>query len=958
MNWQRTDRLIAAAVFLYALVLYGLTVAPTASFWDAGEFIAIAHGLQVSHPPGAPFYMLVGRFFSMFVPTAYVALAVNLVSVLASALTILLTHLIIVRLVREWQGKEATWTTPQRITALAGGVIGACTFAATDSFWFNAVEAEVYAMSMFFTAIVVWLIMKWSEQARREEAALAGGQHPFGLQANRYLVLIAYLFGLAIGVHLLNLLAIFFIALIFFFTEIDRSDWAPLKRWQGIALTGAISSAAFLLIYPGIIQKLPEVAGSTGAPLPFLFAVLALVVFGVYYTQRRHWQVANLVMVSVLMVLIGYSTYALIFIRSAADPPIDENDPEVAQDIVAYLTREQYGATPLLVGPTFDDRTKRVDPQQEKYFPRRYSMQGDHQRVYARYDSDWEFFVSYQLGHMYVRYFLWNFAGKESDIQDARPITGFRFIDGPYEHLLQSPSEQASRNAYFALPLVLGLLGGLFHFSRDWRRAFSVLILFLVTGVGIILYLNQTPLQPRERDYSYVASFFAFSLWVGIGAAGVLHLVLESLKEQARPALLLALAVLLFGAVPGWMVLENYDDHDRSGQYVAPEYAYNMLMSVAEDGIIFTNGDNDTFPLWYLQEVEKVRRDVRVVNLSLLNTPWYIKQLKHQWSRESAPLPISMSDEQIDKLGLVQWEPAEVALPVDTRQLLAASEVYVAPEDTSRIESPMRWTLQGRPFGQDFYVLYGADVAALDILRTNAQQGWQRPVYFAVTVSPDGQLDLQEYFQLEGQAFRIVPIKNRDSNLSLGRVVPDLTPERLRGFKFTNLNNPHVYYDENIRRMVDNYRNVYAQTAEALSRAGRQAEARALLDTLMAAVPFETIPGDERSFLFMARAYQVAGDKDRVVSVMQQAEPIVLHRLMRARTQSEQDYIEQFVQMIRFTYIDARNYDAAAAFNNRLAEALGDSSRQTPEELRQEFEGLLQDSSAASETASQGGTGL
>ena len=961
MNWKRLDRIVATVVFVYALVLYLATVAPTASFWDAGEFIAIAHGLQVSHPPGAPFYMLVGRLFSMFVPTPYISLAVNLVSVLASALTVLLTYLIIVRLVREWQGAPETWTTPQRITAITGGLVGACTFAVTDSFWFNAVEAEVYALSMFFTAAVVWLIMVWSEQARLEEKNLAGRQHPFGLQVNRYLILIAYFFGLAIGVHLLNLLALFFCALIFFFVEFDRKEWTKpgqpewlsFKRWQGIVLTGGVSILAFGLVYPGIIQKLPELAGKTGWPLTTLFLVFGLVAFGVFYSQKRRLQVVNLITLSVLMVLIGYSSYALIFIRSAADPPIDENDPETPEAIVSYLLREQYGQTPLLTGPAFDDRTNQVSGR-DKAFPRRYSPQPSHWRYYAQYDSDFEFFWKYQFAHMYVRYFMWNFSGKESDIQDSRWVTGF---EGNYPHYLQTPSEKASRNFYFALPFLLGLLGMLFHFTRDWRRAFSVLILFLVTGLGIIIYLNQTPAQPRERDYSYVASFFAFSLWVGLGATGILQLILESIQEKATPAVqravLLGLGVLVFLAVPGWMAYENYDDHDRSGRYVAPEYAYNMLMSLEDDAIVFTNGDNDTFPLWYLQEVEKVRRDVRVVNLSLLNTPWYVRQLKNQFSRDSAPLPISFDDASIDQLSIVQWNPNTVELPVDKAGLTDASEVYVALEDTALVESPMRWRLEGRPYAQDFNVLYGADVAALDILRTNAEQGWTRPVYFAVTVSPDGQLDLQNYFQLEGQAFRVVPIRHDEP---LGRVVPSVTPKRLREFKFTNLADPDVYYDENIRRMVDNYRNVFAQTAMRLSETGHTEEATALLDTLMAQVPFETIPGDERSFLFMARAYQTTGAKDRVVDTMKRAESLVLHRLTHARSQSEEKYIADFVQMIRFTYLDARDFEAAASFENRLAELLGEPAEQTPEDLRREFEGIQEDTpDSAAVSESQGG---
>lgn len=950
MNWTRIEQLVSAAVFLYALVVYSLTAAPTASFWDSGEFIAIANQLQVSHPPGAPFYMLVGRLFSMFVPDAFISLSVNFVSVLSSALTIFLTHLIIVRLAREWQGAREDWTAGDRIVALAGGVIGALAFAVTDSFWFNAVEAEVYALSMLFTALVVWLIMRWSELARKEEATLSGGQHPFGLEANRYLILIAYLFGLAIGVHLLNLLAVFFIALIFFFTEFDRADWTPRQRWIGILVAGGVSSIVFISIYPGIIQTLPDLAGRSGVPVLFVLVILVAVVGGLYYTQKRQMQVFNLVMLCVAVVLIGYSTYALIFIRSAANPPIDENDPETAEAIVSYLKREQYGDTPLLTGTSYDNRIGRISTE-EKAFPRRYSPAPHHWRVYQQYDSDWEFFWKYQIHHMYTRYFLWNFVGRASDVQDAPAIVGF--ASETEDYLYQTPSERASRNAYYGLPLLLGLIGMAFHFLRDWRRAFSVLILFLVSGIGIIIYLNQTPMQPRERDYSYVASFFAFALWVGLGASGILQLVRELAKDQLKlaassvNAALLGIAAVLFAAVPLLMLVVNYDDHDRSGRYVAPEYAYNMLMSLEDDAIVFTNGDNDTFPLWYLQEVEAIRRDVRVVNLSLLNTPWYINQLKNQASRDSEPLPISMSDSDIRNINVQPWQPREISLPVDRSALLApGSEVYIPLEDSSIIESPLTWRLEGRPFNEDFNLLYAADQAALDILITNARQGWRRPVYFAVTVSPDGLLGLENYFQLEGQAFRVVPIKH---NESLGRVVPSITPERLRQFKFTNLNDPDVYYDENIRRMVDNYRNVFAHTAQRIAEEGQQEEARALLDKLMTEVPFETIPGDERSFLLIARSYEAVGQPEKVAEIMKMAEPVVLHRLKTARSAREVDYAVQFVQMIQFSYIENRDFEAAAAFSNRMAEVMADSSyRQSAEELRRLYEEVLDDDTSTS----------
>ncbi len=943
MNWNLTDKIVAGLVFLYGLVLYALTVAPTASFWDAGEFIAISHGLQVSHPPGAPFYMLVGRLFSMFVPASYAAFAVNMVSVLASAVTILLTHLIIVRLVREWQGPAETRTTSGRISALAGGVIGTATFAATDSFWFNAVEAEVYALSMCFTALAVWLVIKWSEQARAEEALLRGGQHPFGLRANRYLVLIAYLFGLAIGVHLLNLLAVFFIALIFFFTEIEKPTWDTWQRWRGIVLTGLVSSIAFLLIYPGIVQYLPTAAGASGAPVLFVLLLIAAVVYGVYFSHTRRMPTANLVMVCISVVLIGYSTYALIFIRSAADPPIDENDPETTEAIISYLKREQYGQTPLLKGPNFDARSGQIDYNEEVLFPRRYSPDPNHLRVYRQYDSDWDFFWTYQVGHMYVRYFLWQFAGRASDVQDAPPATGFRFVDdraGANDYLQQTPSERASRNVYYALPLLLGLIGAGFHFSRDWRRALSVLVLFLVTGIGIILYLNQTPMQPRERDYSYVGSFFAFSLWVGIGATGILQLALESTRDKlgrnARRGMLLGLGALLFLAVPAWMAQENYFDHDRSGNYVAPDYAYNMLNSTDQHAVLFTNGDNDTFPLWYLQEVEQVRRDVRVVNLSLLNTSWYIKQLKNQASRESEPLPISMSDENIENISVRRWEPRTIDLPVDPTRFTEEAEMYLPQADTNLLMNPMRWRLEGRPYSDEFNILYAADQASLDIIATNAQQGWQRPIYFAVTVSPDGQLNLQNFFHLEGQAFKIVPIRHEER---LGRVVPSITPKRLMDFRFRNVADPGVYYDENIRRMVDNYRNIFGHTAQSLAQLGDRGRALTLLDTLMTQVPFDTIPGDERSYLLLARAYQDAGSDAEALDLVKGAEPLVLHRLETSQSSQELDLAAQYVQLLRATYLDAGAFREASEFSSRIADVLDDSTyRQSPEEFRRLYE--------------------
>ena len=411
------------------------------------------------------------------------AFAVNLVSVLSSAATVLLTHLVIVRLARVWMGTPEAWAPWQRLAANAGGAIGALAFAATDSFWFNAVEAEVYGMSMLFTAAVVWLALVWRERTREEESAIrARGGHPFGLHADRLLVAIAYLFGLAIGVHLLNVLALFFVALIVYYEKVERTDAPVSRNLLMLAATGLVAAVIFVAIYPGVVQWLPTMAAAFGSPLVFLFLVVALLAAAVWWTQKNHRPIANLIALSATVIIIGYSSYAVIFIRSAADPPIDENDPETADAIVSYLKREQFGSTPLLKGYTYepssgivgyvaDPISGQLRPSEEVAFPRRHSLEPSHLRVYGQYDSDLDFFIRYQLGHMFGRYFMWQFVGKAADTQDAGWISG---LSGKGELSGLTPSERAGRNAYYGLPLLLGLLGLAFHTQKDWRRSLAV----------------------------------------------------------------------------------------------------------------------------------------------------------------------------------------------------------------------------------------------------------------------------------------------------------------------------------------------------------------------------------------------------------------------------------------------------------------------------------------------------
>ncbi|MCS7081691.1 MAG: DUF2723 domain-containing protein [Bacteroidetes bacterium] len=921
-------RALGGLVLLSALALYLSTMAPTASFWDCGEFIATAHGLQIPHPPGAPFYLLVGRIFSLWVPASHVALSVNLISVLASAFTVLLLYLTIGRLILLYRGQDVAFflerssgpvlNPAEAVATFGGAAVGAWVFAFSDSFWFNAVEAEVYAPSMLFTALVVYLALVWHTRAEERHH-------------ERWLLLIVYLFGLAIGVHLLNLLALFFVTLIYYFRRFEA--YQPLEswpNWRGVALTGLVSIGFFLAIYPGIVQWLPTIADDLGL-VPFSILVLGGTTAFVYWTQKQRRYALNLIALSLALLLIGYSSYALIVIRSQADPPIDQNDPETAEAFVSYLKREQYGYTPLLVGRSYDNRTGWfVDG---KLFPRRWSEEPSHVQVYRQYASDWDFFWRYQVGHMYLRYFLWNFVGRDADVQDAAWTAGFARTGN---------EGNPGHNTYFALPLLLGLIGMAYHFMRDRRRALAVLVLFFMTGLAIILYLNQTPLQPRERDYSYVGSFFAFSIWVGIGVTGLVELLVGQLRLawQERRALLWALSgVLLLALVPVRMLAVNYDDHDRSGNYVPPDYAYNLLNSCEPNAILFTNGDNDTFPLWYLQEVEGVRRDVRVVNLSLLNTTWYILQLKHQASRQAPPVRISFSDEQIRALAPQEWRPQTIRVPLDSA---AARRIGLVRARESAPEA-LEWRYEGRRLDQNRSYVIVSDLLVLDIVRQNLNE---RPIYFATTVSRDNQAGLQQHFQLEGLAYRVVPVRTQEP---LGRVIPELLEARLSGFRFRNLDNGRVYYDENARRLIDNYRNFFIALAGAYRKAGNLRQAVATLDRAQQLIPFSVIPSDGVSYLLMAQEYLQAGAQEAARTLAREAEKTIF-----AGIEAQIEDPSRSVQMLLFLqrlYLEMEAYEEAARLSQRLARLTGDPNyAQSPEQMRELARTLLRRDTLESDT--------
>ncbi|WP_245683932.1 glycosyltransferase family 117 protein [Rhodohalobacter halophilus] len=920
------NRFFAFISFLYAFIIYSLSVAPTISFWDPAEYIAISHTLQIAHPPGSPFFAIVGRFVSMFMPAEYVALSINMISVTASAFTIMLLYLIVVRLIEEWRGSADQMDLMDQFGTYGGALFAAFTFTVTHTQWFNAVEAEMYASSMFLTALVVWMALRWSAQH----------DQPY---SERWLLLIAYIFGIGIGVHLLNLLALFFVALIFYF---KKYQFSPLSF---LAMMG-VSVAGFLAIYPVTIIHIPNIAGRIGSmtygligPLTFIILIVAIVTFGIYYTQKKGMRVANMILLGYAMILIGYSSYALIMIRSDAEPPIDQNDPSEVAAFVNYLSRDQYGTSPLLKGNTYDNRTGNIDRTAEKLFPRRHSSQPHHMEYYANFDSDWSYFWQYQVNHMYLRYLNWNFIGREADIQDTGWYSGFsdtRHKNNP------------ANTPYFYLPFLFGLFGLLYHFKNDWRRALSVTALFLLTGLAIIFYLNQTPAEPRERDYAYVGSFFAYAIWVGIGLTGIMELIKQFVGNNK--AVSYGVLAVTFAAVPLWMLYQNWESHDRSDMYVPRDYAYNLLNSVERNAILFTNGDNDTFPLWYLQEVEGIRTDVRVVNLSLLNTDWYIKQLRDRTTHESLPLPISLSDEEIQQMTgqLELHNPGDIVIPVDKELLssvfdadenmieqnpeavvqtastnIAATELLfnqvrmATPfsEPVAVLDDEVRFYLEGRPAGRDNqgnmrYYLQTQDRMILEILQQNQ---WLRPVYFANTVSRSGLLNMEPYFQFEGKAFRVVPIRRNVG--PFGHVDPDVHASRLESFQFNNWNSPTVYFDQNVRRMLGNYRYGFTQLADAYMERGEREQAAYWLKYGEDMIPFREIENDWTIAALYAFRYMRVEENERANNLSDFIREQLMHELrydMRALDRAE----------IRMQNLDEEIRRARAQANTGKAQSL------------------------------------
>ena len=803
-DYIRINRLIAFFILALSFLVYYDTMAPSVSYWDCGEFIAVSYTLGVPHPPGSPLFLLLGRIASMIPFSEDIAFRVNLLSPLSSAFAVFFLYLIIVQVVNHWRGKIES--KQDALIAFGAGVVGSLTFAFTDSHWFNAVEAEVYSFSTFFTAIVVWLILLWSEKADEKGH-------------ERYILIIAYMIGLATGLHLLNLLTLPFVALVIYFRKYKF-------QWVSFGITMAITAVIFFIIHNVIIKGMPKIADAIGV---FPTGLLIIAIFGamvwVISNQRKLMSVA---LTSMVLVLIGYSTYALIFIRSNQNPGIDENDPETVEAFISYLEREQYGDVGIL-----PRRFSGIPPIHEvagyPEGPGR-SFSSAQNKSYSRYESSkqWDYFWDYQIRKMYNRYFLWQFAGRGPASDPGVIRMGAR------------NNEDGIDLTQFGLPLafILGIIGMFYHAYKDERMAFSIMSLFIMTGYAIIIYLNQDDPQPRERDYSYVGSFFAFSVWIGVGTAAISEWLSKYVKNSDLSKRLIVLALITqVMLVPAVMARANYHSHDRSGNFVAWDYSYNLLQSCEPNGIIFTNGDNDTFPLWYLQEVEKLRTDVAVVNLSLLNTPWYIKQWRDKRPKETQF--ITLSDRKIDQLtsSLQRWEKQKVRVPV-----------YDDPKNKKGyIEWEMKPTYQGQALR----------VQDMMIMRIINDAAWRVPIYFAVTVSQQNRIGLDNFLDMQGLTFqlkshRTSPVDTdkmyenlmtdvgtkewstdfnhsdfyesmvNPSESSRGKIDLDKgdseinqgwSKEYQSGYMYRNLGNDKIYYNKQTKRLLQNYRSAYVQLA-------------------------------------------------------------------------------------------------------------------------------------------------
>ncbi|MBS1506749.1 MAG: DUF2723 domain-containing protein [Bacteroidetes bacterium] len=912
MNFQKVNNLLGWLVFAIALLTYFLTMEETASYWDCGEFIAVSYKLQVPHPPGAPLFLLMGRAFSFLAlgDVTKVAYWINFMSALASAFTILFLFWSITLFGRKLMSikKDADITENQLYKLMGAGLVGALAYTFSDSFWFSAVEAEVYGMSSFFTAFVVWGVLKWD--VIEDES-----------QANRWLLLVAYMIGLSIGVHMLNLVTLPALGLIYYFKKFKTTTW-------GIIATLALSSGLVLFINDFIVPGLPTLAGhfelffvntlglffGSGA-LVFVLLLIAALVYGIYFTHIKNKPVWNTFLLATTFILIGYCSYAMVVIRSNYNTLIDENSPKDVMSFVRYLKREQYGSRPLLFGPYFTARPIGIkygeatyvkgkdkyevgerkfeyeyEPGESTLLPRAWNS--DHAESYRNiiglqqgqkptFAQDKFYMFRQQIGHMYMRYFMWNFAGRESDIQGAdwlRPTEWFKKVP-------TALAENRGRNNYFMIPFILGLIGMFYQFTKDTKNFAIVALLFVMTGIAIVVYLNSPPVEPRERDYIYAGSYYAFAFWIGLAVIGIAD-VLGKIIKNAKVA---AIAATLVGlSAPALMAKDGWDDHNRSDRFFSVDSASNYLESCDPQGVLFTGGDNDTFPLWYAQETEAIRPDTRVIVLSYYNTDWYIEQSMRK-ANDSEPLKYTLPLKEYQQGGLNDYLPfvdmkiksidaAEylkllakrypqlidgdrsivpsriLTIPVD-KQALIAKGIIPKGMDSMVVDEMKIKVLRGG--------LEKKDLAMLDFLVTN---NWERPIFLNNTSLSQINIDLSPYAIQVGNAYRILPIRNTNKDRDYLVDTEKSFEVMTKKFKYRGLDNPKVYYNDDYKGFVLNHRSSVNSVAQALIDEGNTEKAKQLLLFSLEKMPDKGVPYDYTSSETVNLLFKV-GEKAKAVEI-------------------------------------------------------------------------------------------
>lgn len=977
-HFKKWNTLVGWMVFAIAALTYLLTMEPVSSLWDCSEFIATSYKLEVGHPPGAPLFMMLARLATLFAPSPdYVGVAVNAMNAFASAFCILFLFWTITHLSRRLLtrgGKELTESNSW--ASIGAGAVGALAYTFTDTFWFSAAEGEVYALSSMFTALVVWLMLKWEEEADKPHAS-------------RWIILIAYLMGLSIGVHILNLLTIPALVFIAYFKHTKQ------VTMKGIVIATLIAGA-ILLVINGIIIPYTVYVGAMidlfcvntlGLPVNLGMAVFALALigamgWGAWYTHRKGKVVWNLILLSTTMILIGFSSYASVTIRAAANPPMNSNNPSNPHALLSFLNRDQYGNRPLLFGAYYSappvgytEKHPYYLDEDGKYkqgtvisgytypegfnhiFPRMWNYQKG-EREYKQwaayrtktevardengelirdeqgrpirqevldfgkkrvYDDGYEmqtvveptfmenlnYFFNYQLNYMYWRYFLWNFVGRQSDIQpsgttllDGNWLSGIKFIDeaylGPQEGLPREVAENKGRNTYYFLPFLLGLIGLIYQLNRDQRNFSIVMWLFIMTGVALVVYFNSSPGEPRERDYVYAGSFYAFSIWIGLGVLALRELLVWLTKRDTR--VVAAAATLIGLVVPGILAAENWDDHDRSGRYMSRDIGWNYLQSTLPNSIILNYGDNDTFPLWNNQEVYDVRPDVRIMNTSYLGGEWYIDEMKTA-ANDAQGVPFSLPKYKYTYMN--DWVPVKEVIDraVDIREVMEfirnddpASQIklidgsYADYIPTKRLAIPVNkenaiasGIVAEKDRDQMVDTVYvelkksSIDKNQLMLLDMLANFEWKRPIYLTqVYILQD--FGLMDYLQFDGYAYRLVPIKTPVKSVwDMGRIDPDYAAPLLREkFRYGNLKDPDVYVDHFIQYNLgaSNARSSFARVAKSLLEAGRIEEAVELLDKGLEELPTTQIRfTDANTVPFLEAYYAAAALGDETAAV-------------------------------------------------------------------------------------------